>query len=318
MKAIINENYGSPDSMKLQEVKRPNPGPKQVLVKVMATSVNRADWQILNGSSFAVRLMAGLFKPKYPILGADIVGLVERCGSEVTQFQKGDEVFGDLSVSGFGGFAEYVATDENRLAKKPSNLSYSETAALPMAAVTALQGLRDKGKIQQGQDVLINGASGGVGGFALQIAKAFGAKVTAVCSTNKADLARKLGADTVIDYTRSDFTKGSTQYDLIFDIVGNHSLWAIESALKKGGRYVSCAFSAKALISGPLISLLKGKTMTSLLAGTTQADLQFIARLAEEEKLKPIVQKTFTLDDVPEALRLIGKGRASGKLIITI
>lgn len=318
MKAIINEQYGTPDILALREVERPEPKPHEVLIKVLAASVNKADWHLLNGRPWPVRLMAGLFKPKYQTLGADVAGVVERVGSAVTQFRPGQEVFGELSATGFGAFAEYVTTDEKYLAKKPSNLTYEETAALPMAAVTALQGLRDKGRIKAGQAVLINGASGGVGGFAVQIAKAFGAKVTAVCSTNKADTAKQQGADLIIDYTKQDFTKEDRQYDLIFDVAGNHSITAIERVLRKGGRYVTCAFSMEAMLLGPCLSMIKGKTMTSLLAGTNQADLQFISKLAEDGQLKPFIQQTFTLDDVPEALRLMGRGGLAGKLVITV
>lgn len=318
MKAIINEKYGSPDILELREVERPEPGSKEVLVKVLAASVNKADWHLLRGKPFPVRLMAGLLKPGIRTPGADVVGIVERVGREVKQFRPGHEVFGDLSATGFGGFAEYVITDEKHLAKKPSNLTYEETAALPMAAITALQGLRDKGRIREGQQVLINGASGGVGGFAIQIARSFGARVTAVCSTPKVALARKQGADSVIDYSVQDFTKNGKLYDLIFDVVGNHAITAIDRVLKPGGRYVSCAFSMGALLWGPWKSLTEGKKMINLLADANQADLQFISKLAEDGELKPVIQKTFTLDDVPEALHTIGKGGMWGKLVITI
>ncbi|MCB0644867.1 MAG: NAD(P)-dependent alcohol dehydrogenase [Phaeodactylibacter sp.] len=315
MKAIINRKYGSPDQLELREVERPDHKANEVLVKVLAASINKADWHILNGKPFPVRLMAGLFKPRMNILGADIAGVVERVGGGVTQFRPGHEVFGDLSATGFGGFAEYVVTDEQRLSRKPSNLSYEATAALPMGAITALQGLRDKGKIQAGQQVLINGASGGVGGFALQIAKAFDAEVTAVCSSSKVDLARQQDADQVIDYTLQDFTKLDRQYDLIFDIIGNHPLSAIGRVLKPSGRYVSCAFSLGAALRGTSKS---GKKFINLLASANQADLQFICKLAEEGKLQPQIQQTFTLDDVPEALALMGRGSLAGKLVVSI
>ncbi len=318
MKAIIHEKYGSPDMLELREVDRPEPRPHEVLVKVLATSVNKADWHLLQGEPFPVRLMAGLRKPKYQILGADIAGVVERVGRKVTQFGRGAEVFGDLSGSGFGGFAEYVAADEKRLAKKPSNLTYEETAALPVAAITALQGLRNKGKINAGQQVLINGASGGVGSYAIQIAKSFGANVTAVCSTGKIENALKQGADAVIDYRVQDFTRDNKQYDLIFDVVGNHSLTAISRVLRRKGAYVSCSFSIGVMVSGPWKSMIERKKMMNLLASATPADLQFISKLAEEGKLKPVVDKTFTLDDVPEALQIIGQGRVAGKLVVTL
>lgn len=318
MKAIVNKKYGSPDILELREVDRPEPKPNQVLVKVIAASLNRADWYLLKGEPFPVRLAAGLFKPKNQILGADISGIVERVGSSITQLKVGDEVYGDLSGIGFGGFAEYVAADEELLAKKPSTLSFEETAALAMAAVTALQGLRDIGKIKAGQEVLINGASGGVGGFAIQIAKALGAKVTAVCSTKKIENALVQGADQVIDYTFQDFTKAKKQYDLIFDVVGNHAVNALSRVLKSKGSYVSTIFSMDTLVIGLWKSLTEGKKMTSFLAKANQADLQFISKLAEEGKLKPVIEKTFALEDVPEAVHTMGKGNLLGKLVIVI
>lgn len=318
MKAIINQKYGTPDIMEFKEVKKPEPKANEVLIRVLAASVNKADYLILSGKPFPVRLMAGLTKPKYKVLGADIAGIVEQVGIEVTQFRPGQEVFGDLSGSGFGGFAEYVVADENKLALKPSNLTYEQTAALPMAAVTALQGIRDKGKLKIGEEILINGASGGVGGFAIQVAKALGSVVTAVCSTSKVELAIKQGADHVIDYKKEDFTTSGKQYDVIFDVVANHSIGAMSKVLKKGGRYVACAFSPAVMLTGPLRTMFSRKKFTSLLASTNQADLQFISKLAEEDKLHPVIQQTFTLDDVLAALKIIGTGSASGKLVITI
>ncbi len=318
MKAIVNKKYGSPDILELREIARPEPKPNEILVRVLAASVNKADWHILNGKPFPVRVMSGLMKPKYQILGADIAGVVERIGAKVTQFRPGDEVYGDLSASGFGGFAEYTITSEKFLSKKPSGFTYEQTAALPMAAVTALQGLRNKGGISLGDEVLINGASGGVGGFAIQIAKAFGARVTAVCSTQKVDLALQQGADTVIDYKKEDFTRMEKSYDLIFDTVANHPVQSIEQVLKKGGSYVSSAFSPGVMFMGPWISVMKGKVMTNLLASANQADLQFISKLAEDVKLDPIIQGTFTLDDVPETLKMMGRGSLSGKLVISM
>lgn len=318
MKAMVYTRYGAPDVLHLREVERPEPNKDEVLIRVLAASVNKADWHILNGKPFPVRLMAGLLKPKFQTLGADVSGIVERVGKRVTQFKPGDEVFGELSGSGFGGFAEFVLTDEQRLAKKPSNLSHELSAALPMAALTALQGLRGKGGISAGQQVLINGASGGVGGFAIQIVKAFGAHVTAVCSGKKETLAREFGADVMIDYTQTDFTKGSTYYDLIFDVIGNHSIRSIDKVLKRGGRYVSCAFSMGAILLGPWKTITEGKKFTNLISSATNSDLQFISKLAEEGKLKPHIQRIFTLDDVPEAVGIMGKGGMSGKLVITI
>jgi NADPH:quinone reductase-like Zn-dependent oxidoreductase len=318
MKAISREKYGSPDILMLREIERPVPRENEVRVKVLAASVNKADWYLLLGKPLPARLMTGLIKPKYKVLGADVAGFVEQTGSAVTQFKPGDEVFGDLSADGFGAFAEYVTADEQYLAKKPGNLTYEETAALPMAAVTALQGLRDKGKLRAGQHVLINGASGGVGGFAIQIAKALGAEVTAVCSTQKAGDARKQGADRVIDYHKADVTQAPYRYDLIFDVVGNHSILAISQLLKPKGTYVACNFSPGALLLGPWIKMSQGKHITSLMARPKQADLQYIAKLAEEQKIKPLIAQCYTLDDLADALRTIGKGGASGKLVISL
>lgn len=318
MKAIVHTNYGTPDVLQLREMKRPEPKPNEVLVKILAAAVNKADWFLVRGKPFPVRLMAGLFKPKNTIRGADMAGVVERVGSAVRQFRPGDEVYGDLSADGFGCFAEYVSTHEKYLAKKPATLNFEESAALPMAAVTALQGLRDAGKIKSGQSVLINGASGGVGTFAIQIAKAYGAHVTAVCSTTKVEMAKSLGADVVIDYTRENFTTQNAQYDLIFDGVLNHSLTDCCNVLKKGGRYVAVAVSLAAMLRAPLMAITQGKHVTSMLASANQADLQFICKLAEEGKLNSVIQKTFTLDDVPEALWTVGRGSTIGKLVITV
>jgi len=318
MKAIVNERYGSPDILELREIERPEPKENEVLIKVLAASVNRADSYMLSGKPFPVRLASGLFKPKYNILGADISGVVERVGSNVNQLKTGDEVYGDLSGSGFGGFAEYVTADEKLLAKKPSTLTFEEAAALPMAAVTALQGLRDVGNIKAGQEVLINGASGGVGGFAIQIGKALGGKVTAVCSTRKMENALAQGADQVIDYTFQDFTRGKSRYDLIFDVVGNHSINALSRVLKSKGTYVSSVFSMYALLLGYWKSMTEGKKMTNFLAKVKQGDLQFISKLAEEGKLKPVIEKTFTLDNVPEALHAMDRGSSRGKLVISV
>ena len=318
MKAITYIEYGKSEKLTLSEIQRPEPAKDEVLIKVLASAVNKADWHLLTGTPFPIRFMSGMSKPKNPVLGADASGIVERVGNEVTQFKPGDEVFGDLSSSGFGGFAEYATIKESRLAKKPSNLSFEESASLPLASVTALQGLRDKGLIKEGDDVLINGASGGVGSYAVQIAKAFGANVTAVCSTGNVDMAQKLGADKVIDYKKEDFTKSEKKYDLIFDVVANRSVSEISKVMKKGGRYISCAFSMEIMMLGPVKKLLENKLMTTFLATVNQADLQYIAKLAEEEKLKPVINRTFTLDDTPEALKIMGEGSSPGKMVISI
>ncbi|XOV92902.1 MAG: NAD(P)-dependent alcohol dehydrogenase [Bacteroidota bacterium] len=318
MKAIIYHKYGSLGELKLQVKDKPQPEENEVLIKVLATSVNKADWFLLNGKPFPVRLMAGFFKPKNQILGADVSGVVEKVGGGVTQFKVGEEVFGDLSGSGFGGFAEYVTADEKLVAKKPSSLSFEETATLGMAAVTALQGLRDKGRIKRGHKVLINGASGGVGTFAVQIAKSFGAEVTAVCSTSKVEQSYYLGAEKVIDYKKENFTKSADQYDLILDVVGNESLTKLLKLLNPGGHYVSVPFSMSAMILAPWIAATQDKKVHSLLATPNQKDLEFLGDLAEKGDIKPVIYKTYTLDDVPEALQVMGSGHANGKIVITI
>lgn len=315
---MIRTVYGGPQVVELREIPKPQPKPNEVLVRVMAASVNKADWHILNGSQLAVRLMAGLFKPKYQILGADISGIVEQVGTEITQFKKGDEVFGDLSATGFGGFAEFVCTKENQLAKKPEHLSFEESAALPMAAVTALQGLRDKAELKQNETVLINGASGGVGSMAVQIAKALGGNVTAVCSPNNMKMALLMGADNVIDYKKIDFTRTSNQYDVIFDVIANHPIASINNVLKSGGRYVTAAFSMEVVLKGAWFSKKTKKRFMIEIASTSRADLQFIAKLAEENVLRPNIEQTFTLNDVPIALQKMGEGHSKGKFIITI
>jgi NADPH:quinone reductase-like Zn-dependent oxidoreductase len=323
MKAIVNHVYGSPDVLQLEEVAKPTPKDNEVLVEVHAASVNAADWHILRGKPFLVRLVVGgLLKPKYTIPGAAVAGRVEAVGSNVKQFQPGDEVFGDVSGSGFGAFAEYACVPENALALKPANMAFEEAATIPVAAVTALQGLRDKGQIQQGQKVLINGASGGVGMFAVQIAKAFGADVTAVCSTKNVDMVRSLGADHVIDYTQEDFTKNGQQYDLILAANGYHSIWAYKRALHSQGKYVltggSMAQMYQAMILGPLISMTGSKKMSNLLAKPNHKDLVFMKKLLEEGKVTPVIERRYTLSEVPEAIRYVEAGHARGKIVITV
>src|SRR5437867_9331431 len=244
MKAIVNTHYGSPDVLQLKEVEKPAPSDHEVLVKVLAASAAAGDWHLLRAQPFLMRFTSGLLKPKHTILGAAMAGRVEAVGRNVTQFQPGDEVFGDLSACGFGAFAEYVSVPENALALKPTRLTFEEAATVPVSAATALQGLRDKGHIQPGQKVLINGASGGVGTFAVQIAKAFGAEVTGVCSTRNVDMVRSIGADYVIDYMQEDFTKNGRQYDLIIDAVGNLSVSDYKRALSPQGIGVTVGFSS--------------------------------------------------------------------------
>lgn len=322
MKAIVYTQYGSPDVLKYKEIEKPAPKDNEVLVKVHAASANAADWHILRADPFLVRLAYGLLTPKYKILGADIAGQVEAVGRRVTQFQPGDAVFGDLSRCGFGGFAEYVCANEDALALKPANISYEEAAATPLAAVTALQGLRDQGHIQPGQKVLINGASGGVGTFAVQIAKVFGADVTAVCSTSKLAMVRSIGADQVIDYTQEDFTKNGQRYDLILAANGHHPISAYKRALSSTGRYVmiggSNAQLFQAMLLGPVLSLAGNKKMGNVLMKPNKADLLFMKELLEAGKVIPVIDRTYPLSETAEAIRYLESGHARGKVVITM
>ncbi len=321
MKAIVRTKYGSPDVLQVKEVEKPTPRENEVLVKIRAASVNAADWHLLTADIVLIRLMMGLFKPKILILGADVAGQVEAVGHSVTQFQPGDEVFGDLAASGWGSFAEYVAVPESALALKPANLSFEEAAAAPLAGVTALQGLR-KGQIRPGQKALINGASGGVGTFAVQIAKALGAEVTAVCSTRNMEQARALGADHVIDYTQEDFTQKGQQYDLIFAANGYHSLSAYKRALTPTGIYVMAGGAPKqmfeALLLGPLMSLGGGRKMGNVSASPNHQDLLALKKMLETGQVKPVIDKRYPLEDTPEAMRYLGEGHARGKVVITL
>jgi len=319
MKAIVYHEYGSPDVLEFTEVEKPAPQDDEVLIKIHAASVNAYDWHFLTADIFLIRLMGGgLLKPKYTRLGADIAGRVEAVGKNVRQFQPGDEVFG----MGRGGFAEYACAPENTLVLKPSNLSFEEAAAVPMAAVTALQGLRDTGQIQPGQKVLINGASGGVGTFAVQIAKSFGAEVTAVCSTRNLDQARSLGAGHVIDYTKEDFTQSGQLYDLIFAANGYHSLSAYKRVLTPQGIYVmaggSMAQIFQAMLLGSWMSETGGKKMGGVSAKRDQKDLAFLKELAEAGKVVPVIDRRYPLSETAEAIRYLEQGHARGKVVITV
>jgi NADPH:quinone reductase-like Zn-dependent oxidoreductase len=322
MRAIVYHTYGSPDVFELQEVEKPSPKDDEVLVKVYAASVNALDWHLLSSDIFLVRLNSGLLKPKHQILGADVAGRVEAVGRNVQQLRPGDEVFGDIFESGLGGFAEYVSAREDAFVLKPANLTFDEVAAVPVAALTALQGLRDKGQIETGQKVLINGASGGVGTFAVQIAKAFGAEVTAVCSTRNVDMVRSIGADQVIDYTKEDFTKKEQQYDLILAANGYHPILAYKHALSPKGRYVmsggSMAQMFQAMALGPVISMTGSQKMGNFLARASHKDLLFIKELLEAGKIIPVIDKRYSLSEVADALRYFGEGHAKGKVVITV
>jgi NADPH:quinone reductase-like Zn-dependent oxidoreductase len=320
MHAIVYAKYGSTDELQLTEVAKPTPKDNEVLVKVQAASVNASDWHILKGDA---RLMGyGLLKPKNPILGADIAGQVEVVGKAVKQFRPGDEVFGDLSACGLGGFAEYVCAPESALALKPANITFEQAAAVPTAAVTALKGLRDKGAIRPGQKVLVNGASGGVGTFAVQIAKSFGAEVTGVCSTRNLDLARALGADHVIDYTQEDFTQNGQRYDLILAANGYHPISDYRRALSPNGIYVMTGGSMpqmfQAMLLGPWISMTGSRKMGNSSSKPNPTDLAFIKALLGAGQVIPVIDRRYALGEVAEALRYQGEGRAKGKVIITV
>ena len=322
MKAIVYTKYGSQDVLELKEVEKPTPKDHEVLVKVFAASAAAGDWHLLRGKPFLMRFTSGLLKPKHTILGAAFAGRVEAMGRNVTLFEVGDEVFGDLSACGFGAFAEYVSVPEHALAPKPTRLTFEEAATVPVSAVTALQGLRDKGHIQPGQKVLINGASGGVGTFAVQIAKAFGTEVTAVCGTRNVDMVRSIGADQVIDYTQADFTQNGQRYDLILAVNGYHPIWAYKRALSLKGRYVmtggSNAQLFQAMLLGPLISTTGKNKMGNLLARPNQKDLVFMKELLEGGKVVPVIERRYPLREVALAIRYVEEGRARGKVVITV
>jgi NADPH:quinone reductase-like Zn-dependent oxidoreductase len=323
MKAIVYTKYGPPDVLHLEELKKPALDEEKVLVKVYAASINAGDWHLLTADPFPLRLTGvGLFSPKNTILGADVAGCVEAVGRNVKQFRPGDAVFGDVFGLGSGSFAEYVSVPESALALKPSNVSFEQAAAVPVAAVTALQGLRDQGHIQPGQKVLINGASGGVGTFAVQIARAFGAEVTAVCSTRNLEMARLMGADHVIDYTKEDFTQNERQYDLILAVNGYHPLSAYNRALTPQGIYVFTgglpAQTFQSLLLGPLMSNSDGRKMTSVMKKANQKDLLFIRDLLEDGKIRPVIDECYPLSKTAEAFRYFEKGHTRGKVVITI
>jgi NADPH:quinone reductase-like Zn-dependent oxidoreductase len=322
MKAITYTRYGSPDVLQLEEVEKPTPRANEVLVNICAASVNAYDWRYVRADPFLVRLIGGLFRPRNPRLGADIAGRVEAVGSDVTQFRPGDEVYGDLAASGNGAFAEYIAVPEHVLALKPANLTFEQAAAVPMAAVTALQALRDGGQIQAGHKVLINGASGGVGSFAVQIAKAFGAEVTAVCSTRNVDMVRSLGADQIIDYTREDITRSAQRYDIILAVNGYHPLAAYKRMLRPEGRYVMAGGSGaqlfEALLLGPLMSIPGRKKLASFAATPGSKDLLVMKELLEAGKVAPVIDRCYPLSETAEAIRYLEDAHARGKVVITV
>jgi len=317
MKAVVYTRYGSPDVLQLMDIEKPAPKEDEVLIKIHAASVNAYDWHLLRAKPFLARFMSGLLRPKNRILGADFAGTIEAAGKNAKQYQPGDEVYGCRQ----GSFAEYMCSREERLAMKSTNLSFEQAAAAPMAALTALQALRDIGRIQAGQKVLINGAAGGVGTFAVQIAKLFGAEVTAVCSTRNMDMARSIGADHVIDYTKEDFTRSRLRYDLILGANGYHSLLDYKRSLGPGGIYVmSGGTNAQMFQSslGPLVSFRSGKKLVSVAAKVVQKDLAFIKELLESGKVVPVIDRTYPLNHVPDAICYLEEGHARGKVVITI
>ncbi len=320
MKAIVYQKYGSSDVLELKEVAKPIPKDNEILVKVKAVSVNPLDWRTMRGEPYMIRLSGiGLLKPKIKILGVDVAGQVEEVGKHVKQFQPGDEVFGGVSL---GGFAEFVSGVEKGLVLKPANLSFEEAAAVPVAALTSLQGLRDKGNIQYGQKVLINGASGGVGTFAVQIAKWFGSEVTGVCSTRNLDMVRSIGADHVIDYTQEDFTKNGQPYDLIFDAAAYRSVLDYKRALSHKGIYVmiggSMARMLQVMFIGPWVSMTGNKKMGFMMAKIIKKDMIILKQLLEDGKIVPVIDRQYKLSEIPEAVRYLEKGHARGKVIITM
>lgn len=320
MRAIVRDRYCSPDELAVREVDVPEVADDEVLVRVRATSINRADWYGIVGKPYLARPMIGLLKPKLRAVGGDFAGVAEAAGHAVTDIRPGDEVFGARG----GAFAEYVAV-RNGIARKPANLTFEEAAAVPVAALTALQALRDHGKLQPGQAVLINGASGGVGTFAIQIAKALGAEVTAVCSTRNVELARSLGADAVVDYTREDFTRRGDRYDLLFDNAGSRSWSACKRVLKPRATAVIVGGKSTGLL-GPLGHItatwvggkLSSRSTRFFIAKVTREDLGVLRELIESGEVKPVVERTYALDQIGEALRYMGEGHAQGKLVVSV
>ncbi len=320
MKAIVYTNFGPPeDVLELIEVEKPTPKEDEVLVKIYASSINDGDKSMVRGKPIFVRLAGfGLLKPKHMIPGGDIAGQVEAVGVNVKQFQPGDEIFGDIGECGLGAFAEYVSVSENALTMKPVNISYEEAAAVPQYALVALQGLRDKGQIQPGQKVLINGASGGVGTFAVQIAKSYGAEVTGVCSTKNLDMVRSIGADHLVDYTQEDFTQNEQRYDLILDSAANRPISDYTRALNPKGSYVAVAFNPSALFLGPLISMTGSKKASQLSHKPDVKDLVYMKELIEAGKVVPVIDRRYPLSEVAEAFRYLEEGHARGKVVITV
>ena len=321
MKAIVYTKYGSPDILELKEIEKPKPKDDEVLIQICAASVNPLDWHIMRGSPFILRIMTGLFKPRITRLGRDVAGKVESVGRNVTLFKKGDEVFG----SSAGAFAEYVCASELKLVLKPDNMTFEQAATLNVAALTALQSLRDKGQIKPGQKILINGASGGVGTFAVQFAKVFNTEVTGVCSTNNIEMVRSIGADYVFDYTKEDVTRTGKHYDIFLDCYANRSLLACKRVLNTGGIYIPVGGPVNSLISilissmtAIVLSWFVSQKFVNFLTKINKEDLTFISELIASEKVKAVIGKQYKLTEVPEAIRYIEEGHTKGKVVIII
>src|ERR1022692_312095 len=325
MKAVVYHNLGSPDVRKYEEIEKPAAGDDEVLLKVRAASVNPLDWHFMRGEPYLMRIAAGLRKPKIIRLGADVAGQVEAVGRNVTQFKPGDQVFGGCR----GAFAEYVCTPESALATKPDNLTFEQAASVRVAALTALQGLRDKGQIRPGQKGLINGAAGGVGTFAVQIAKCFGADVTGVCSSRNVEMVRSIGADRVIDYTQQDFTKSGERYDLFLDNVGNHSLSACRRVLNPqgiyvmvgapGGRWFGPMFGPlPRMVAALVLSRFTAQKLVMILTQRSKEDLTMVRDFMADGKVTPVIDKRYGLSEVPEAIRYLEAGHARGKVVISV
>ena len=314
MKAFIRERYGPPETLRMAEVEKPAPGAGEVLVRVLGLSVNPADWHSMRGKPLFSRATLGFPRPKHRVLGVDIAGQVEAVGSSVTQFKPGDEIYANLLDHGYGGFAEYVCVPADVSSLKPANLSFEEAAAVPMAAVTALQGLHYHGNIRPEQKLLINGASGGVGTFAIQIAKSYGPEVTGVTSTRNLDLVGSLGADHVIDYTRTDFLRDGQRYDLILDTIGNRSVADLKRALADGGKAAVVGFtSVPKLIS---VSLRRGRNIAMVSAHPATKDLELLSELIQAGKVRPQIDRRYPFAEIPAAIAYLEEGHARGKVVV--